>query len=328
MKEYIVKKQENDLRVDRFLSLAIPEISRSFLSKGIKTFVRVDGDVVKQSYKLKEGQRVEVEITKLKGSFEKELKKSDLEGKIIAQKGEVEIFFEDKEYLVLKKPHGLVVHPGVGHEKDTLANYVKGYLIDKGEYDYGVKRAGIVHRLDMPVGGLIVFAKNRQAQKHLSGEFENHRVLKIYLADYYSNDQKNIFEKFHNIQNVYQIIDEFKKDLPLNLDTWCEISGSMKRDSVDRKRMSFQRGIYNEGLRYAQSYLLPLSEERMCVLIKTGRMHQIRATLRSMGLVLKGDKLYGCKKTSGKKIELNSVVLGFTNMNGEKKVFNILNSFI
>ncbi len=327
MNLYTVKKEENNLRIDKFVSNVLPGVSRSFLSKNIRGFVKVDEKEVKQSYKLQEGQKIEIDIPKLKEKYEQELSKGEWESNIVAQVGELNIHFEDKDFLVLNKSAGIPVHPGIGHESDTLANYVKQYLMEKGEFDYGVKRAGIVHRLDMPVSGLIVFAKNRNSQKHLAGEFENHRVLKIYLADYEVLEDKKIFKEFKKEDSIYQVIEDFKKDLTLNLQDWYEISGSMKRDPSNRKRMLFQRGIYNKSLRYAQSYLLPLSTRRMYVLIKTGRMHQIRATLRSLGFVLKGDKLYGYKKEPEKEIGLRSVILGFVDMNGVKKVFKDLNSF-
>ena len=327
MNQHIVKKTENRLRIDRLVSELLPEVSRSFLSKSMHDFVLVDGKKVKQSYKVKVGQEIEIHFENLRTKYEEELKKGDSESKIIPQKGELDIVYEDKDFLILNKKAGFVVHPSIGHEEETLANYVKQYLIEKGSYDYGLKRAGIVHRLDMPVSGLIAFAKNRKAQKHLSAQFESHNVLKIYFASYEIVEDKKLFNDFKTIDSIYKLIDEYKNDQSLDLENWYEVGGSMKRDPANRKRMLFQRGVYDERSRYAQSYLLPLSECKMCVLIKTGRMHQIRATLRSLGIVLKGDKLYGWKRECSEEIGLNSVVLGFVDMNGEKKVFNLLDAF-
>lgn len=321
---YLVKKESSNLRVDKFVSFFLSDISRSFLTKNIGDFVLVDDKKVKPSYRLREGQEVRVDIEAIKKKYLEDLKKTEMESDIISQKGDLEILYEDTDCIVLNKPSGLVVHPGAGHQKDTLANYVKNYLQEKGEYDIELKRAGIVHRLDMPVSGLIVFAKNRKFQKLLSEQFEKHEVLKIYYARYEILGGQKIFDNREKIDEVYDVIDKYSKNLTLDLENWLKVSGTMKRDSSNRKRMLFERNVSNEKLRYAESYLLPLSEKRMCVLIKTGRMHQIRATLKSLGIVLKGDKLYGYRGESSEKIGLCSVVLGFKDRNGNKKVFNLL----
>ncbi len=326
MIRHLVKEGENNLRLDKWVSVLLSDISRSFISKNVKDFVLVDGKNVKPSYRLKQGQKVEINSRGIKKKYAEYLEMEDLESKIFPQKSSLNIVCEDTNYIVLIKPPGLVVHPGIGHRENTLANYVKNYLMEKGEYDIELSRAGIVHRLDKPVSGLIVFAKNRKFQKYLSEQFEKHEVLKIYYAQYHVLGGQKIFNNFERVDAVYDVIEKYKKDLDLNLEKWLEVSGTMKRDPSNRKRMLFQRNMDNERLRYAQSYLLPLSEKRMCVLIKTGRMHQIRGTLRSLGVVLKGDKLYGYKGEETQEIGLSSVVLGFTDMDGEKKVFNILNS--
>ena len=257
------------MRVDKFVSLFLSDISRSFLTKNVKDFVLVDGKKVKPSYRLKEGQEVKIDIQAIKEKYLEEAKKDEMESNIVPQEGNLEIIYEDVDYIVLKKSAGVVVHPGVGHEKDTLANYVKNYLEQKGEYDIELKRAGIVHRLDMPVSGLIVFAKNRKFQKHLSEQFEKHEVLKIYYAQYEVLGGQKVFNDFRKKDEIYEIMDRYSKDLTFDLENWLKVSGTMKRDPSNRKRMLFEHNVRNEKLRYAESYLLPFSEERMCVLIKT-----------------------------------------------------------
>ncbi len=327
MKRYIVKNKQDGMRIDKFVCEVFSDISRTFFSKNLQDFVLVNSKKVKPSHRVKVGDQVEVNLEILNKKYQYEITRADLESKIVPQVGPLDIIYEQKDYLVLNKPSGLAVHPGIGHEKNTLANYVKKYLMDNDSYDVGLKRAGIVHRLDMPVGGLIVFAKNRKFQKYLAEQFENHNVLKVYFAHYCVMGKKKIFNDFKKNNSVYSLIEQYEKGLDLDLTNWIEVSGSMKRDPSNRKRMLFQHNLIDEKLRFAQSYLLPLSESKMCVLIKTGRMHQIRATLRSLGIVLTGDKLYGWKKSCTEKIGLNSVVLGFADTTGKRKVFNILKSF-
>ncbi len=326
MIRHIVKKEEVDSRIDRFLTVFLKDISRSFLTKNLKDFISINGKKVKPSYRLKEGEEIIIDVEGLKARYREELEKSDLESNIIPQKSVLNIIDESENYIVLKKPSGVVVHPGIGHEKDTLANYVKNYLMEKGDYDIELKRGGIVHRLDMPVSGLIVFAKNRKFQKYLSEQFEKHKVLKIYHAYYDVLGGQKVFDVFKKKNLVHTVVKKYEEKKPLDLSDWQEVSGTMKRDPSNRKRMLFERNVENEKLRYAQSYLLPLSEKRMYVLIKTGRMHQIRATLKNLGIVLKGDRLYGYRGEDLNEIGLSSVVLGFENVNGERKVFNILDT--
>ena len=324
MTQYLIEEKETNLRLDKWASIVLDDVSRSFLTKNIPNFALINGRRVKPSYKLKKGDKVCVDLEGLRKKYDEEMKKEALQSKIIAQNSRLNIIYEERDYLIVKKPAGLVVHPGIGHEKDTLANYVKGYLVEKGEYDFHLKRAGIIHRLDMPVSGLMIFAKNRKFQKHLSDQFENHQVLKIYYAEYESFDERIVFTEFQKISAVYKLVEDYKNGRDLDLNDWREVCGVIRRDPANRKRMLFERGVENEKFRYAHSYLLPLSENKMCVLIKTGRMHQIRATLKSLGLVIKGDALYGYKKKLENGISLESVVLGFLDISGKRKVFNIL----
>lgn len=326
MTQHIVNENQIGVRLDRFLVNVCPEFSRSFLAENVGSFVLVDGKKVKRSLKLKVGQSVTIDELGLKQKYEQEKYSIEEQGKIVAQKGEIFVFYEDEDYLVLKKQAGLVVHPGIGHRDDTLANYVKQYLVEKGEYDLELKRAGIVHRLDMPVSGLIVFAKNFVSQKHLMQQFESHSVLKIYYVEYVKKEEKKIFTEYGRIEDIYLLIEQYKRGEDLDLQKWMEVTGSMKRDPSNRKRMLFQRLLEDENLKNAKSYILPLSDSKMCVLIKTGRMHQIRATLKSLGLAIKGDVLYGWKGEACDEISLKSIVLGFVDRGNNKKVFNIINT--
>jgi 23S rRNA pseudouridine1911/1915/1917 synthase len=334
MKRYIVKKEDKGKRVDKILTFPLREeprlesIPRSFVSQSLNSYILVNGSKKKPSYRVKIGDEIVVELDALRDRYEQEQIRQDMESKIIVQKGFLDIVFEDKDFLVLRKEPGIVVHPGIGNEKDTLANYVKGYLTEQGEYDPQLKRGGIVHRLDKGVGGLILFAKNRKAQKHFCVQFEKHEVLKIYYAECVPEDSI-VFSTIKNPQLVDEVVKAYKEGGEIELSKWQKIEGTIRRDPVNRKRMVFDRNCFNEKYRYAKSFILPIAKGRMFVLIETGRMHQIRASLKSLGLVLKGDSLYGYRGEEVRdNIDLNSVVLGFEDLEGKRKVFNIINEFL
>ena len=247
--------------------------------------------------------------------------------KIIPQEGSFEIVFEDENYLVVNKRRGVVVHPGVKNEQDTLANYVLGYLQEKGGYDKQLKRAGIVHRLDKGVGGLIVFAKNRRVQKHLAKQFESHEVLKIYYAEIQCNNGE-FFKNFYPVDFVYKVVEAFYYKKDIDLTNWRKLEGSMRRDEKNRKKYIFLPYTFEKSLRNAKSYVLPLCKDKVFVLIETSRTYQIRATLKSLGCIVKGDRLYGAKTDNSDSIFLYSVVLGFEGLDCEKRFFNIIESFV
>ena len=160
-------------RIDKWLFEQLGEkytISRTRATKLVSEVVLVNDNIVKPSYRIKVDDDIIIDYTKIQKpkaeSFE-----------IIPQEGMLDIIFENNDYMIINKPAGLVVHPGVGHSKDTLVNYLKHYLQDKS-----LDRAGLVHRLDKGVSGLMVIAKNQRSQQHFKKQFEEHKVTKIYHA--------------------------------------------------------------------------------------------------------------------------------------------------
>lgn len=316
-----IKQKQAGKRLDLFLLEYLENrgentFSRSFLTSNWNNLVKVNGKYLKQSYKLKEGDEVEIEMGKIEG-LKSVMKKSS---KIKSQEGDLEILFENKDFLILEKPKGLVVHPGVGNRESTLANYVKGYLENKGELDNAVSRVGIVHRLDKGVSGLIVFAKNVAMQKHLKEQFEKQEVKKVYLADieykqlrrgirkYFPEKDKNITEEISKLE-----ANDFECD-----NSWFKVEGYISRSTRNRVKMQFRKYLGKTGKR-ALSYIKPISQEQVLIVIKTGRMHQIRATLEYFGVGIRGDTLYGLSKSSTMpdKIALKAILLGFKELNGD-----------
>jgi len=319
MEKIKVGKKFSGERIDKSLveilkSFGINIPSRSFLKNLTGKKVLINGEVVKRSYKLKEGDILEID----KEAFKDGLKEVDLSISIVSQKKDLEIIYEDSNYIVLNKKKGMVVHPGVGNRKNTLANYIRGYLEEKQEYDPLVDRAGIVHRLDKGVSGLMVVAKKREMQEFLKKQFQTHTVEKLY---------KMQTEKFKESElDMLEIVKDFSLENGLKIDKkWLTVKGYIGRSRSNRIRMVFK--AYNfGGSKFAISHFLRIEKDTFLVKIDTGRMHQIRATLFYLGRYILGDSLYtpGSRIFTPNSIDLESVYLSFKDLSGKKKVFNIL----
>jgi len=179
------------------------------------------------------------------------------------------IAWEDEQVLVINKPSGLVVHPGAGHSQDTLANGIKYYLELKGETPLNDGRSGLVHRLDGPTSGLIIFAKNTQALDYISSQFSNRQITKIYIA---------------------LVNKAFPSELVVNTEIGRDKFNRQKFSSrTDKKRISLTKfkNIFTTG-EYSLIAAYP----------HTGRTHQIRVHLAESGFPIVGDNLYGGEKNS------------------------------
>lgn len=170
-KEFIVTKENSNQRLDTYASSLDAVLSRSMCQKLIKeNLIKVNGKNVKESYKVKEGDKIEITFEEPK------------ETKAKPENIPLDVIYEDNDILVINKPKGMVVHPGNGNTDGTLVNavlaYAKGSLSGIG----GEIRPGIVHRLDKDTSGLIIVAKNDKAHINMSNEIKNHEVTKIYTA--------------------------------------------------------------------------------------------------------------------------------------------------
>lgn len=195
---------------------------------------------------------------------------------------EIEILFEDESLLAISKPAGLPVHPGAGHERDTLVDLLKAKKIKlAGMSD--PSRAGLVHRLDKDTSGLLLIAKTASAAEHLMLQFAERKIHKEYRA-------------------------VIRGRMPRRT---LQIVGSIGRSPDHRKKFSIQ-----PGGRDAVTAIESLVEAPMASLIrvvpKTGRTHQIRVHLRHAGFPIVGDTVYGARVQGVQRMLLHSYKMIFT----------------
>ena len=172
MEKVVIKVTENETkRLDIYISEAYKMLSRTAIKRLLEEEkIHVNGKVEKSSYKVKNGDNIEIEIPDAK------------ETKLKAQNIPVPVIYEDKDIIVVNKPKGMVVHPANGNPDGTLVNAIlamcKGSLSGIG----GEIRPGIVHRLDKDTSGLLIVAKNDEAHIKMSKQIQDRKVEKRYIA--------------------------------------------------------------------------------------------------------------------------------------------------
>lgn len=251
----IVNKDFKGLRIDKFLSACFPDISRSQIQRMIAwgNVVCDDVTVGDNSYKIKEGESF---VLTLPEAVDSEPQPQDIP---------LDVVYEDKDIIVVNKPYGMVVHPAPGAADGTLVNALLYHCHDLSGIG-GVKRPGIVHRIDKDTSGLLVAAKNDNSHKLLCEQFAEHSIERTYSA--------------------------FVFGVPNPLDGTIE--GNIGRSPYDRKKMA----IVAKGGKHAVTHYQTIEKfKNEAALIKcrleTGRTHQIRVHMTSAGHSLIGDKVYG-----------------------------------
>jgi len=169
-KSFIVEEKYANLRLDKFLAEILVDKSRSFIQEIINSEnVKVNGRVVKSSYKLKTGDHINVVLP--------EAVNLDVQGENIP----LEIMHEDRDIIVVNKPQGMVVHPAPGNYSGTLVNALLFHCKDLSGIN-GVIRPGIVHRIDKDTSGVLVVAKNDYSHNFLASQLKDHSMKREYIA--------------------------------------------------------------------------------------------------------------------------------------------------
>lgn len=243
-------------RLDRFLSEILDELSRTRLKNLI-----VEGEVscrgkavTNPSAKIKEGEEYIVIVPPA------------IAAEPVPQDIPLDIVFEDDDVLVLNKPVGMVVHPAAGNHDGTLVNALLAHCGDSLSGIGGVARPGIVHRLDKDTSGLMIVAKNDMAHQHLSKQFADHSLERAYQA-------------------IIWGVPREKEGL---------VENNIGRNPANRRKMAvLQRGGKYALTRYKVLQQFGLHACLVECRLETGRTHQIRVHMASIGHPVMGDPLYG-----------------------------------
>jgi 23S rRNA pseudouridine1911/1915/1917 synthase len=270
--EHIILEEQKGDRIDKAVSTFNSEWSRTQVQQWIKDeHVLVNGKPVKTNYKCATNDKIEIVIP------------DPEELDVLPEEMNLDIYFEDKDVLVVNKPRGMVVHPAPGHLTGTLVNGLMAHCKDLSGIN-GVLRPGIVHRIDKDTSGLLMVAKNDMAHESLVNQLVAKTVTRKYKAI------------------VHGLI-------PHDFGT---IDAPLGRDPKDRQSMT----VVDEG-KHAVTHFHVLERFKAFTFVEcqleTGRTHQIRVHMKYIGYPLAGDPKYGPRKTldiNGQ--ALHAGVLGFT----------------
>jgi 23S rRNA pseudouridine1911/1915/1917 synthase len=253
-----VDRGQELVRIDKYMAEHLPHSSRSRIQKAADAgFIQVNGKPVKSNYKVRPGDIVTLMLDR--PHYDTKIEPEDIP---------LDIVYEDDQLMVVNKPAGLVVHPGVGNFHGTLVNAIAWHLRELPTYDPNDPSVGLVHRIDKDTSGLLVVAKTPEAKTELGAQFFNHDTHRSYVALVWGNMTED----------------------------QGRIEGNIARDTRDRQRMAVYPPGGDVG-KTAVTHYRVLERYGYTTLVEcrleTGRTHQIRAHMKHIGHPLFADERYG-----------------------------------
>ncbi len=273
--ELTVPEHAGGERADKFLAAACENLSRSYLQKLLKDgYVRIGQTPVKSSQKVTANTVIDLWIPEA------------CQPEIVPENIPLSILYEDEDVIVVNKPKGMVVHPSNGHYSGTLVNALLYHCRDSLSGINGVTRPGIVHRIDMDTTGALVVCKNDAAHSSLALQMKEHSITRRYRAI---------------VCGVLKE-DEGTVEAPIG------------RHPKDRLKMAVNRQNGKPAVTHYRVLERLKGYTYIECMLETGRTHQIRVHMASIGHPLLGDTVYGYTKQpfSLQGQTLHAMVLGFT----------------
>lgn len=275
LESFEVEAEQEGERLDKFLSIIYPEFSRAFFQKLIKSKqASVNETPQKASYCVKIDDIVTVEIP------------DAVETTIEPENIPLDILYEDDDVLIVNKPKGMVVHPSAGHYSGTLVNAIMYHCKDTLSGINGEIRPGIVHRIDMDTTGSLIVCKNDEAHVNIAQQIKEHSVNRIYVGIVCGN---------------------VKEDSGT-------VEGAIGRHPIERKKMAINEKNGKPAITHYKVLERFKNYTYMQFKLETGRTHQIRVHMASIGHPLLGDTLYSSGRLPFKHLQgqcLHAKTIGF-----------------
>lgn len=273
--QFEVQMDQENTRLDKYLSMIYPDSSRASFQKLIKNGdVLVNGRVQKASYLIHAEDLVSVSIPEAASTA------------IVPEDIPLDILYEDEDLLIVNKPKGMVVHPSAGHYSGTLVNAVMYHCKDSLSGINGEIRPGIVHRIDKDTTGSLIVCKNDQSHVKIAEQIKEHSVNRIYVGIVCGN---------------------LKEDEGT-------VEGAIGRHPTQRKKMAINEKNGKPAITHFRIQERFGNFTFVRFRLETGRTHQIRVHMASIGHPLLGDELYGGARSGFQQLQgqtLHAETIGF-----------------